>query len=84
MRLWIDTPFRFTRFQDFAWATLTRGRSFTITAPFENGRLENRRRHYFCVDPAFLQERLTSGIYWTVTKALDHDDGVNFARRYSR
>jgi hypothetical protein len=40
--------------------------------------------NYFCVDPAFLQERLTSGIYWTVLKALDHDDGVNFARCWGK
>ena len=40
--------------------------------------------NYFCVDPALLQERLTSGIYWTVLKALDYDDGVNFARCWGK
>jgi len=40
--------------------------------------------NYFCVDPAFMQERLSSGVYWTIIKTLDAEDGVNFARLWGR
>jgi hypothetical protein len=40
--------------------------------------------NFLCVDPAFLQERLSAGVYWTIINALDHDDGVEFARLWGR
>jgi hypothetical protein len=40
--------------------------------------------NYLCIDPAFVQERLSSGVYWTIIKALDADDGVHFARLWGR
>ncbi len=40
--------------------------------------------NYLCVDPAFLQEKLSSGLYWTLIKSLDHDGGVQFARLWGR
>lgn len=37
--------------------------------------------HYLCVDPTFLVERLTSGMYWSIMNALDVDSRrVSFAR----
>jgi|RhiMethySRZTD1v2_1073278.scaffolds.fasta_scaffold02756_19 hypothetical protein len=40
--------------------------------------------NYLCVDPSFLQEKLSSGVYWTVMNALDHDDRDEFARVWGR
>lgn len=40
--------------------------------------------NYFCFDPAFLQERLASGVYWTVMNALLPSDRDEFARLWGR
>ncbi len=36
--------------------------------------------NYLCVDPAFLQEKLSSGVFWTVMNALDEGDRLRFVR----
>jgi len=40
--------------------------------------------NYLCIDPAFLQEKLSSGVYWTIMNALDPEDGNHFARLWGR
>jgi hypothetical protein len=40
--------------------------------------------NYLCVDPAFLQEKLSSGVYWTVMNALDPEAREEFSRIWGR
>lgn len=40
--------------------------------------------NYLCVDPAFIQEKLSSGVYWTVMNALDEDSRERFAQIWGR
>jgi len=40
--------------------------------------------NYLCVDPAFIQEKLSSGVYWTVMNGLDADNAERFARLWGR
>jgi len=40
--------------------------------------------NYLCIDPAFLQEKLSSGVYWTIMNALDPQTREEFSRIWGR
>lgn len=40
--------------------------------------------NYLCIDPSFVQERLSSGVYWTVMNSLDPEHGDAFSRIWGR
>jgi hypothetical protein len=40
--------------------------------------------NYLCVEPAFLQEKLSSGVYWAIMNALDPETGDEFSRIWGR
>jgi hypothetical protein len=40
--------------------------------------------NYLCIDPSFVQERLSSGVYWTVMNSLDPEHRDAFSRIWGR
>jgi len=59
---------------------------------FLNDHTELRRKpvwkfgsdNYLCFDPAFLQDKLCAGVFWTVMNAFDEQERVGFTRVWGR